>query len=115
MGLLQMDFFYRKKPWYAGQFIRKIIPKIKIPKGAICFFTTILNKQKPILLSVLVRNVDKTFNNIIVALPVKNNQIDFEFMQTLISAIQKLAIKDVVLYTDKNIAATKAVVSSPEN
>lgn len=45
----------------------------------------------------------------------RNAQIDFAFMQTLISAIQKLAVKDVVLYTDKNIAATKAVVSSPGN
>ncbi|WP_270209761.1 restriction endonuclease subunit S, partial [Parasutterella excrementihominis] len=26
LGLLQMDFFYRERPWYAGQFIRKIIP-----------------------------------------------------------------------------------------
>lgn len=50
-----------------------------------------------------------------ISLPVKDNEPDFAFMQTLISAIQKLAIKDVVLYTDKNIAATKAVVSSPEN
>ena len=29
LGLLQMDFFYRNKPWYAGQFIRKINPKIE--------------------------------------------------------------------------------------
>lgn len=28
LGLLQMDFFYREKPWHAGQFVRKIIPKI---------------------------------------------------------------------------------------
>ena len=30
LGLLQMDFFYRNKPWYAGQFVRKITPKIKL-------------------------------------------------------------------------------------
>lgn len=23
LGLLQMDFFYRNKPWYAGQFVMK--------------------------------------------------------------------------------------------
>lgn len=45
----------------------------------------------------------------------RNAQIDFDFMESFVSAIQKLAIKDVVLYTDKNIAATKVVVSSPEN
>lgn len=27
LGLLQMDFFYRKKPWYAGQFVRKSYQK----------------------------------------------------------------------------------------
>jgi hypothetical protein len=30
LGLLQMDFFYRHKPWYAGQFVRKITPKIQL-------------------------------------------------------------------------------------
>ena len=35
LGLLQMDFFYRKKPWDAGQVVRKIVPKIEIPQGAI--------------------------------------------------------------------------------
>ena len=33
--------------------------------------------------------------------------IDLKFMDTLISAIQKLIIKDVVLYSDRKIAATK--------
>lgn len=45
-----------------------------------------------------------------ILLPSKDNLPDFAFMQTFISAIQKLVIKDVVLYADKKIAATKAVV-----
>lgn len=40
-------------------------------------------------------------------LPNKNGKIDFDFMETYISAITKLAIKDVVKYADKRIAATK--------
>lgn len=51
LGLLQMDFFYRKKDWYAGQFIRKITAKIEIPEKAIPFMTVVLNNQKPVLLS----------------------------------------------------------------
>ena len=31
-------------------------------------------------------------------LPIKNNQLDYKTMETLISAIQKQVIKDVVLY-----------------
>lgn len=46
-----------------------------------------------------------------IRLPKKNGEIDFALMGTFISAIKKLAIKDVVLYSDQKIKATKAVVS----
>ncbi|WP_300977561.1 restriction endonuclease subunit S [Flavobacterium sp.] len=36
-----------------------------------------------------------------IQLPTINNKIDFALMQTFISAIQKLVIKDVVLYVDR--------------
>jgi len=45
-------------------------------------------------------------------LPIKNNAPDYSTMQTLMSAVQKLVIKDVVLYADRKIAATKEVVTS---
>lgn len=44
-------------------------------------------------------------------LPTKNNQPDFDFMEMFIKAIQKLVIKDVVLYADGKINATKTVVN----
>ena len=44
--------------------------------------------------------------------PVINGNIDLDFMDTLISAIQKLVIKDVVKYSDRKIAATKQVCSA---
>jgi hypothetical protein len=44
-------------------------------------------------------------------LPVNNFQPNYSIMKTFISAIQKLVIKDVVLYTDKKIAATKTIVN----
>lgn len=46
-----------------------------------------------------------------ISLPVKNGKPDFGIMGTFISAIQKLVIKDIVLYADKKIDATKMVVS----
>jgi len=85
LGLLQMDFFYRKKSWYAGQFVRKIVPKVEIKNGAILFFSTILNMQKSRLLSVLVRDVDETFLNTSIQLPTKDGKIDFDFMDAYIS------------------------------
>jgi len=45
-----------------------------------------------------------------ISLPTQNNQPNYEIMETFISAIQKLVIKDVVLYTDRKIEATKEAV-----
>jgi hypothetical protein len=45
-----------------------------------------------------------------IQLPTKNSQPDYVTMETLISAIQKLVIKDVVLYADRKIEATKKVI-----
>ena len=89
LGLLQMDFFYRQNPWYAGQFVRKIIPKIEITPFAIPFLTAALNKLKPHLLTVLVRNVDKTFLNSELTLPTtKGGEINFDFMEYYIAKLE---------------------------
>lgn len=45
-----------------------------------------------------------------ISLPIFDDEIDYALMQTLISAIEKLAIKDVVLYADREIEATKNVI-----
>ncbi len=45
-----------------------------------------------------------------IQLPIKDGKPDYETMETLISAIQKSVIKDVVLYADKKIEATKYIV-----
>lgn len=39
-----------------------------------------------------------------IQLPIKNGKPDYEIMHTLISAIQKLVIKDLVLYVDEKIS-----------
>ena len=42
-------------------------------------------------------------------LPTKDGSPDYATMDTLISAVQKLVIKDVVLYADRKIETTKAI------
>ncbi|WRC60190.1 restriction endonuclease subunit S [Helicobacter pylori] len=122
LGLLQMDFFYRKKSWYAGQFMRKITPKAeiknKINSRTAHYFTTLLNALKRPLLSVLVRDIDKTFREQKIQLPLKptaNAQtledIDFDFMRTLINALMKQTIQGVAEYCDAKIQATKEVIN----
>lgn len=110
LGLLQMDFFYRRKRWYAGQFVRKIIPKFDLTESSILFFSTILNQQKKVLLSVLVRNVDETFNNLQIQLPLKENalafsnpcdnikNIDFDFMESFIRELEEERIRALNAY-----------------
>ncbi|MCQ2949738.1 restriction endonuclease subunit S [Helicobacter pylori] len=122
LGLLQMDFFYRKKSWYAGQFMRKITPKTeienKIDLRIAHYFTTLLNALKRPLLSVLVRDIDKTFREQKIQLPLKptaNAQtldgIDFHFMRTLINALMKQTIQGVAQYCDAKIQVVKEVIS----
>ncbi len=43
-------------------------------------------------------------------IPIKNEKPNYEIMETFISAIQKLVIKDVVLYSDRKMKATKEVI-----
>ena len=45
-------------------------------------------------------------------LPLQNNSPNYTFMETFIWAIQKLVIKDVVLYADKKINATKIITNN---
>ncbi|GAA7027815.1 restriction endonuclease subunit S [Helicobacter pylori] len=122
LGLLQMDFFYRKKSWYAGQFMRKITPKAeiknKINSRTAHYFTTLLNALKRPLLSVLVRDIDKTFREQKIQLPLKPNantqtldDIDFNFMRTFINALMKQTIQGVVQYSKAKIQATKEAIS----
>ncbi|MGL2400404.1 restriction endonuclease subunit S [Helicobacter pylori] len=122
LGLLQMDFFYRKKSWYAGQFMRKITPKTeienKINLRIAHYFTTLLNALKRPLLSVLVRDIDKTFREQKIQLPLKPTaktqtlkDIDFDFMHTFINALMKQTIQGVAQYCGAKIQATKEIIS----
>lgn len=52
----------------------------------------------------------KVVKNKDIRLPEKDGKIDFVFMEAFISAIKKLAIKDVVQYSDAKISATKHVL-----
>ncbi|MGN0728966.1 restriction endonuclease subunit S [Treponema sp.] len=52
----------------------------------------------------------KDADELYIYLPVKDGKPDYEAMETFISAVQKLVIKDVVKYADERIAATKDTV-----
>ena len=52
----------------------------------------------------------KDADNLFISLPTQDSQPDFEYMDTLISAIQKLVIADVVKFSDEKIKAAKEII-----
>lgn len=46
-----------------------------------------------------------------IRLPEKDGKIDFDLMEAFISALKKIAIKEVVLHTDKRFKVTKEVIN----
>jgi hypothetical protein len=83
----------------------------KVPKLASIFVTTAIHKSAHTGKFDYGRNFyAKDADELNIHLPVKNGKPDFGFMESLISAIQKLVIKDVVLYADRKIAATQSVI-----
>jgi hypothetical protein len=103
--------FYQEKPYFTGDKIKIIKSKYKeFNKLNSHFFVSTMSKS----FSTFAWGSSSFSINIIenqeIYLPIKNNEIDFEFMEILISAIQKIIIKDVVLYSSKKIEATKKLV-----
>lgn len=94
-----MDFFYRKRPWYAGQFVRKITPKLTIPENTVLFFTTLLNGLKQKLLPILVRNVDNVFLNSTIHIPISNDKnIDFDFIAEFVAELEAQRVAELETY-----------------
>ncbi|GHP85398.1 hypothetical protein VN0246_06090 [Helicobacter pylori] len=126
LGLLQMDFFYRKKSWYAGQFMRKITPKTeienKIDLRIAHYFTTLLNALKHPLLSVLVRDIDKTFREQKIQLPLKPNaktqsldDIDFNFMEKFIAELEQCRLAELEAYLKATGLSNTTLSNDEEN
>ncbi|USS92849.1 restriction endonuclease subunit S [Fructilactobacillus ixorae] len=112
LGLLQMNFFYRDNPWYAGQFVRKVIPKINICKNDKLYFETVLNKLSKCMMSGLVRDVDEKFLNSIIVIPVNSNgDIDHEYIDNYIQRIKAQYVARIKAYLKTmgypNVESTK--------
>lgn len=113
VGMLGMQFFYMQKDFYAGQFTKTIYPKFENFNSIIAqYFITWLNKNQEIYKSGLVRDFENLFNNTKISLLAKNDKIDYNFMSDFIKAVQKLVIKDVVLWSEKKIEVTKSIIKN---
>ena len=105
--------FYQKEPYFTGDKIKIVKAKDDLfnAKNALYFLTS-MNKSFQVYswgsssFNVDILSKEKMF------LPLQNNSLNYPFMETFISAIQKLVIKDVVLYADKKINATKIITNN---
>lgn len=113
VGMLGMQFFYMKKDFYAGQFTKTIYPKFdNFNKDIAQYFICWLNKKQNFYQSHLVRDFERLFNETKILLPIsEDGKINYKFIKDFTKAIEKLVIKDVVLWADKKIEATKKVVN----
>lgn len=84
-----------------------------LPKHAAIFVTSAIHKSSYTGKFDYGRNFyAKDADELIISLPTQANQPDFDQMAVFISAIQKLVIKDVVLFAERHIAAHQTVVTN---
>lgn len=96
---------------YGGDDHIAVVHTEKLPKAASIFVTTAIHKASHCGQFDYSRNFyAKDADELSISLPTQGKQPDYTFMETFIRAIHKLVIKEVVLYADKKIAATKTVV-----
>ena len=98
---------------YGGDDHVAIVHTEKLPKYAAIFVTSAIHKSSHNGQFDYGRNFyAKDADALNILLPVKGGKPDYSTMATLISAIHKIVIKNVVAYSNIKIAATKSVVSS---
>lgn len=104
--------FYQKNQYFTGDKIKILQNKLKYfnSLNAMFFITSMSKSFSSFSWGASSFNVNILSKQNIIT-PTKNSQPDYKTMETFISAIQKLVIKDVVLYSEKKLNTTKKVVN----
>jgi len=93
---------------YGGDDHVAIVHTENLTKLASIFVTSAIHKTSSAGQFSYSRNFyAKDADELNISLPTINNKPNYELMETFINAIQKLVIKEVVLYADRKIEATK--------
>ncbi|GAA7467257.1 restriction endonuclease subunit S [Helicobacter pylori] len=110
--------FYQKQPYFTGNKVKILKPKFAFKSPKILHFISAILQ---FILKPLTWGLGSTTESIAefkISLPLKptsNTQtledIDFDFMHTLINALMKQTIQGVAQYCDAKIQATKEVIS----
>lgn len=94
---------------YGGDDHIAVVHTQDLPKNAAIFVTSAIHKVSCAGQFDYGRNFyAKDADALTIQLPTTNNQPDYAKMETLISALQKLVIREVVNYTDERLQVTEA-------
>jgi hypothetical protein len=100
---------YRNYKYGADDHIA-VVHTENLSKYASIFTTTAIHKSSHTGKFHYGRNFyPKDADELNISLPIKNKEPNYEIMETFVSAIHKLVIKDVVLYANRKIDATKSM------
>jgi hypothetical protein len=103
--------FYQEKPYFTGDKIKIVKSKDeRFNKNNGLFFIATMTKSFSSFSWGSSSFSVKIIENQLMNLPIQNKKPNYTLMETFISAIQKLVIKEVVLYADKKISTTRSVV-----
>lgn len=91
-----------------------IKPKFKATISNLCFFSATIKKSIKLKFSYENEAGWEKVKKEYIQLPTKNKEIDFEFMENFISAIEKLVIKDVVKYAKKNKEIINQIIKNKD-
>lgn len=102
--------FYQDKPYFTGDKI-KILSPINFTLNSHIGLYIISSMKKTLKhLSWGQNSFNEDFiKNIKIKLPIKNNNIDFDYMEQLIETLEKIIIKDVIDFKDKIIKTHKEI------
>lgn len=113
VGMIAMRFFYLAHDFYAGQYTKTALPNsVVLNKKTAMYFLTCLNRFSKLYQSSLVRDFAPTFEKQTILLPAtKEGEVDYEWMESFIIALQRVIIRQVAAFADERISATKQTVS----
>lgn len=98
---------------YGGDDHVAIVHTENLPKLASIFVTTAIHKSSYTGKFSYSNNFyAKDADELNISLPSFNDKPNYSLMEIIITAIQKLVIKDVVLFADRKIDATKSVITN---
>lgn len=102
--------FYQEKPYFTGDKIKILRFKLLGLNEKIAnFMLTLMRKSFSGFQWGQSSFNEKVLKNVVIELPVTNDTPDFAFMESFVTAQQKLAIRDVVLWKDKVISETRKI------